>query len=280
MQKARKKMIFFIICVLFVIFFILITNAYYPLRSFLLMFPVSKYHQYTGLFRYIPLSVPSGSLPGRGSFFPYVLYFNAGKGFTKYLNAKEDIQLSIIYNFGNFRCGKKYAAYFDPQSDLYGAFYGAYAVNSKALFFAEDGQVKIEKLATVPAYDQKHLVMPSIGLPPGKVTFTVEAVEVQRGVSYIDIPGWCKMDAVIKTNTPAHRYRTRQLGYLQYGVPKGLEVETDYQVMRLAARAYCRYFEEYNATLVFYILAKERGVVEEIDTRILSRSVLKQSHKH
>ena len=75
---------------------------------------------------------------------------------------------------------------------------------------------------------------------------------------------------MLKTNTPAHRYRTRQIGYLQYGVPKGLKVKSDYQVELLAARVYCRYFAEYNATIVFYIMAKDRELVEEIDTVILS----------
>lgn len=270
----------FLVFTLLVVLFVFVTNFYYPLRSYLIMFPVSKYYQFTGLFREIPLHIPSGSLAGRGSFFPYVLYFNAGEGFARYLNLKEDIQLSIIYNFGNFSFGKKYAAYFDPQSDLYSAFYGAYAVNNKELFFTADGKIKIEKLTAVPAYDQKYLVMPAIGLAANDVTFEADSITIEEDVHYIELPGWGRIDAMLKTNTPAHRYRTRQIGYLQYGVPKGLKVKSDYQVELLAARVYCRYFAEYNATIVFYIMAKDRELVEEIDTVILSRSLLKKKKEY
>ena len=101
--------------------------------------------------------------------------------------------------------------------------------------------------------------------------------EVQRGFR-IDIPAGAKWTPSLKPICLPTAIAPGN--WVIYSGYPSLEVETDYQVMRLAARAYCRYFEEYNATLVFYILAKERGVVEEIDTRILSRSVLKQSHKH
>ena len=94
------------------------------------MFPVSKYHQYTGLS--VTYFVSSfRKFAGPGQFFPYVLYFT-GKGFTKYLNAKEDIQLSIIYNFGF--CRRKMLPTLIRMHLI--AFYGALPM----CLFAEDAK--------------------------------------------------------------------------------------------------------------------------------------------
>src|SRR5690554_3767690 len=99
--STRKTIIIIMIFLIAVAAYL--SNLYYPLRSYLIMYPVSKYHQYTGLFRDIPLHIPSGSLAGHKDFFPYVLYFNANQGFARYLGLNQDLQLSIIYNFGDFR---------------------------------------------------------------------------------------------------------------------------------------------------------------------------------
>ena len=134
--------------------------------------------------------------------------------------------------------------------------------------FTADGSIRLSQLALVPHYDQKYLVLPAIGLPSKEVIFQAESIELEENVTYLNIPGWYKMDAEIYTNMPAHRYRTRQLGYLQYGSPKGLEnVTEDYRAERLCARAYCRFFEEYNATVVLYIMAKNKDIAEQIDRK-------------
>lgn len=271
----RKKTAFVLLLAAALIFTFRLTGIYYPLRTYLLMYPLSRYYKNTGLFRDIPLGIPAGKLPGVGSFIPFMLYFNADEShFARWMGYEGDLTLSIIYNFGGFCYGRSYADYFDPAAGLYSAFYGAYAVNNKDLFFTADGSIRLSQLALVPHYDQKYLVLPAIGLPSKEVIFQAESIELEENVTYLNIPGWYKMVAEIYTNMPAHRYRTRQLGYLQYGSPKGLEnVTEDYRAERLCARAYCRFFEEYNATVVLYIMAKNKDIAEQIDREILSRSV-------
>ena len=274
--KGKYKFIIILFCAA-VILFVLLTNMYYPLRSYIIMFPLSKYYQYKGLFRHIPLSIPSGDLTQGQSFYPFILYFNAKQGFARFMGEEEeDLQVSIIYNFGGFRFGSPYADYFDRDADAYSAFYGAYAVNNRDLFFSAEGNPLTEKIGSIGHYDQRYLVMPSIGKAAGDVVFEQKVISVTRNVRYIGIEDWFRIDAALLTNGAAHVYRSDQLGYLQYGVPKGLFADVDYQPQEFSARAYCRYFEKYDATIVLYIIAKNNRVVEQIDRQILSRSVLKQ----
>lgn len=267
-MKKRLWATAVVLAVLFVYF----THLYYPLRSYLIMLPVSKYHQQTGLFRHIPLRIPSGSVDG-DRYYPISLYYNAGEGFARYAN--REVNVSILYNFGGFRFGKPYAGYFNPEAATFASFYGAYAVGGADPVFPSDGEIDLDFLALIPEYDQKYLVMPSIGLPPRNTVFEHRPQFVRENITYIGYPGWVQVDSIVTTNSPSHNYQSRQRGYLQYGVPRGLPVGEDYTVADFYGRAYARYFAAYDTTLILYIIARDEVVAEAIDRDILSQTTFK-----
>ncbi|NLN07598.1 MAG: hypothetical protein GX167_08275 [Firmicutes bacterium] len=248
--------------------------GFYSLRSYLVMFPISTYYRLTGLFRDIPLSVPGGKI-GEEAFYPFALYFNAKESFARFMGGEEGLELSIIYYFGGFARRSKSAAYFNPGSETFSAFYGAYAVNNKSLFFTPDGKLLPEQIGKVARFDQQYLVMPAIGLSPSRVVFDYRIVSVTEDVFYAKQSGWHRVDAIIRTNSPVHRYRGWQPGYLQYGLPmapgNGGE---DYGPQEFFGRVYCRYFPEYEATIVLYLMAKDRQTAEQIDRTILAKARL------
>ncbi|MBS4537631.1 hypothetical protein GOQ27_04100 [Clostridium sp. D2Q-11] len=273
--NKSSKIVFIILMTVLILF---ITNIYYPLRSYIIMYPVKTYYRNTGLFNDIPLKIPSGKISNKESFYPFVLYFNSNEGFKYYVD--RDVDLSIMYNFGGFKLGKKNSSYFDPKSDYYSSFYGAYAIktdNSTPFGFDKDKNINIDLLSKVPEYDQKYLVMSSIGLSPNNVTFDYNIKTIKEDIKYINSMDWLMVDSQIKTNAPVHKYKKHYNGYLQYGIPKELNnLSKDYPIMKLHGRMYIKYFKEYDSTIVFYILGKNKDIVDRIDENIVSKSYFKK----
>lgn len=273
-----KKKFVFIIVFFTLILSIYISNIYYPLRSYILMYPLKTYYKHTGIFNNIPLKIPTGKINNEGNFYPFTLYYNSDEEFGNYVN--KDVQLSIIYNFGGFTFGKKHSYYFDTKSDYYSSFYGAYAIksNDKTIFgFDNKEKINLDLLSQIPKYDQKYLVMPSIGLSPKDVTFSYSINNITDNINYINSNGWIKIDSNIKTNAPIHKYKKHYNGYIQYGTPKDLKnVKTNYPIINMYGRMYIKYLEEYNSTLVFYILGMNEDIVNKIDTNILSKSYIEK----
>lgn len=272
-MRINKKSLLIIPLIIFILF---VTDLYYPLRSYLIMYPVKTYYKKTGLFNSIPLKIPSGEINNKEKFYPFLLYFNSNEGFGNYID--KDVDLSIIYNFGGFNIGKKHSTYFDPDSDYYSSFYGAYAVksNENAPFgFKVDENIDIDLLSKIPEYDQRYLVMSSIGLSPRDVIFEYDISDVERNIEYIGSKNWIKVDSKIKTNAPIHNYKEHDNGYLQYGIPKELDYrENDYPIMNLYGRMYIKYFDKYDSTIAFYILGKNKDIVDRIDENIVSKSYM------
>lgn len=245
-------------------------HGFYPLRSYLVMFPVSTYYRLTGLFRDIPLSIPGGRI-GEEAFYPFALYFNAKESFASFMGGEEGLELSIIYYFGGFARRGKSAAYFNPAAATFSVFYGAYAVNDKSLFFTPDGRLLPEQVGKVARFDQQYLVMPAIGLSPSRVVFDYRIISLTEDVFYAGESGWHRVDAHILTNSPAHHYRSPQPGYLQYGLPVSpADGSEDFQPQEFYGRVYCRYFPEYKVTIVLYLMAKDKETAEQIDRMILA----------
>lgn len=276
MINKKNNTIIFIVFLLLVIIFI--TDLYYPLRSYIIMYPMKTYHKKTGIFNDIPLKIPSGEINNNSSFYPFVLYFNSNKGFSQYIN--KDVNLSIIYNFGDFDFGNKYSNYFNPNSHYYSSFYGAYGIKTKddiPFGFNSNGSIDLDLLSSIPEYDQKYLVMSSIGLSPRDVTFEYTINNIEENMNYMNSNDWIRVDSQIKTNSPIHKYKKHYNGYIQYGVPKEIDnITEDYHIVDLYGRMYIRYFKEYDSTIVFYALGKNKEVIDKIDKDILSESYIKK----
>jgi hypothetical protein len=237
------------------------------------MYPFSKYEQQTGLFRDIPLRISTGSIDD-ARFYPFALYFNADDSFSSYIN--ENVRLSIIYYFGGFGFGDQYSSYFDDNASTFSSFYGAYAINNKDFIYSSN-EINLESLAKIPEFDQLYLVMPTIGLPANEVVFSHELIDMEKDIEYISHKNWTRIDSMITTNSAIHKAKTHHRGYIQYGVPKGLHYDgEDYPVVDQYGRVYVKYFEEYKSTIVLYIIAKNKTIVDEIDHSILSNAVIRR----
>jgi hypothetical protein len=139
--------------------------------------------------------------------------------------------------------------------------------------FLENGEINAEELSKIPEYDQKYLVLSSLGCPAEQRVFHEDILSIDYDVSYIGFNDWVQIDSEIKTNSPIHEYTRFQQGYLQYGRPMGrLGRKEDFPVIPLKGRVYARYFEEYQAAIVLYIMAPSWETINECDQGILSKT--------
>jgi len=255
---------------------------YHALRSYVIMFPYSFYHTQKSLLHkndYI-IDIPSNNKSKMDSWYPGMLVFHDEFGFEKWVN--EPVELTVLYRFGGFKFGSGHSTYYDHTSNQFSSFYGAYLVGNKNDFdptygYNEEQDVVISEIMRIPEYDQRLLVMPSIGLSPDHVIFEVEIVDVINGLSYASESGleWSKVDAYIRTNSPQHFYQKHQRGYLQYGIPiappDGLN---DFYPITLAGRIYVTKNENDNTLIALYVLAVDFETVDQIDKQILSDTII------
>lgn len=272
MKKKNKIKIIIIIILLILIY---ISNLHYPLRSYIAMYPLKIYYKNTGLFDDINLKIPSGKIE-KENFYPFMLYFNSDKGFSNYIG--KDANLSIAYNFGGFKFRNKNSSYYDKDSDLYSSFYGAYIIDSdddNSFGFNENGHIDVDLLAKVPEYDQKYLVLSSIGLSSKNSVFENDIIDMKENIKYIDIDDWIKIDSNITTNSPIHENTNFYRGYIQFGIPKS-EANKNFPLINIYGRMYVKYFKEYDRTIGFYILGKNKNIVDKIDKEIVSKSKIER----
>jgi len=276
--RCRKKVLAVILISLMIIVYI----HYHALRSYVIMFPYSYYHSQQSLLKKNDYLIRTPSHNGfiTDSWYPGMLVFHDEYGFEKWVD--EPVELTVLYRFGGFKFGSDYSTYYDHTSDRFSSFYGAYIVDNKidtdtTYGFNEEQEVVISEIMSIPEYDQRWLVMPSIGLSPDHVIFEVEIVDVVNDLNYASESGlkWSKVDAHIITNSPQHLYQNHQRGYLQYGVPKtppdGLN---DYYPISLAGRIYVTKNDTDNTLIALYILAVDFETVDEIDNQILSNTTI------
>ena len=273
-MKRKYLIITFIFLVLILI---VISPLYYPLRSYIIIVPYSyKTNLDTGLNKLnVDLDIKGGLSTKKRDWYPYVLYHKADDGFSRY-NGK-DLSLTILYNFGHFESNGT-SSYYNPNSPYYSSFYGGYVIYNKEnpdkpYGFNDDGSINYDEISLIPKYDQTNLVLPSLGYPSNKVVFENEITNMVENVNYIGMDGWTKIDGTIVTNSPLHKSKNHQRGYIQYGKPNDKHyTEEDFPIINLKGRVYVNYIEEHKITLVLYILAPSIKTIDECDNNILSKS--------
>lgn len=240
------------------------------------MLPYNRMHQKDSVLdkNQIAFQIPGGRSTSKADWYPFVITFNDDKGLSNYLG--ESVEFTVLYNFGCFQFREGTSSYYNPESPYYSSFYGGYIVKpavERKFGFLEDGTIHAEELAKVPEYDQKYLVLSSLGCPHQQRVFQEEIVSIQYNVDYAGYQSWVQMDSDIRTNSPVHEYQGFQQGYLQYGRPMGrFHYDEDFPVINLKGRVYVRYFEELQATIVLYAMASSWNTIEEIDQDILSQT--------
>ncbi|WP_459129766.1 hypothetical protein [Guggenheimella bovis] len=163
-------------------------------------------------------------------------------------------KLTIYYNFGKFEHFR--SNFYHRESDTYNSHFGAYLL---------EGMRTEEEILESFRYDQTMLVLPSIGKMDG--VFCV--LEMERK----ETRGMVRIDATVETNSPLHKKKGFFTGYLQYGSPS-YEGE-DYPVEKSEARIYIHYLKDKDATVITYVMAKNKEIVERYSKEILERIVIK-----
>ncbi|WP_427339356.1 hypothetical protein [Caloranaerobacter sp. DY30410] len=276
----RKKLFLFtlILCILF----FLKTNIYYTLKSYIIMYPYSYYNRLNSITykRNIKFYIPSGIITKEKDWYPFVLTFNDNEGFSKYTGKK--LSLTIFYNFGHFKFKEGFSSYYDQNSPYFSSFYGGYVIYNNenpddSYGFNIDGKIKIEELESIPRYDQTRLVLPSLGCPEHKIYFKSKIDKIEYDIEYLGIKDWVKIDSIVTTNGPNHKYKEKHLGYIQYGKPPANYSGEDFPLVNLKGRIYAKYFDNYKMTIILYIVAPNIDTIENCDKNILSKSKIKST---
>ena len=277
-MKKRKRL-WILILVLLLCIALLLSPVGAPIRSYAVMRPYSSFCYRDSLMKTdsIRFRIPGGASTKKPDWYPFVMTFNDNEGLSGYLG--EQVEFTILYNFGHFPLWKGTSSYYDPGSDYYSSFYGGYIIKPgdkcRRFGFLPDGEINAEEIVKVPEYDQRALVLSSIGCSWEQSVFREEISSIQYAVQYAGYRDWARIDSGIRTNSPVHQYRGFQQGYLQYGRPQGrFSYSGDFPVIDLKGRVYVRYFEEYQATIVLYIMAPSLDTVNECDREILSKTII------
>ncbi|MCD8036757.1 MAG: hypothetical protein LUE88_05150, partial [Clostridiales bacterium] len=218
------------------------------------------------------MSIPGGLSTPESDWYPFVMTFNDDIGFQNFTGNK-NLSLTILYNFPAFSAIKGCSRLYDPSSPYCSSFYGAYAVSSSDSAhygFNADGSLDEDSISQVPQFDMQRLVLSAFGLKSADMVFDWSKTD-SGSAEYAGYDDWVWVDAELTVNSSAHTADGFLQPYLQYGVPH-YDTETDFEPIKMYGRVYARYFDEYNCSIFFYILAADADVIDECDQNILSKS--------
>jgi hypothetical protein len=239
---------------------------FYPLRSYVVMSVYSGQHSNESVLKKngFSLDIPSGE-----GWYPFVMTYNAD-GFDSWSGI--DADMSILYNFGAFDTATRTSSFYDVDSDKYCAFYGAYVLHQNdGVFGFTDGEVDMDAITQAVKYDYTQLVLAGFGCDD--IVFDVDEFDIQPDMSYAGRDGWTRIDAAITTNGVAHQFIESKTAYLQYGPPTK-PVDEDFSVTTLQGRLYIKYIEDYDCTVMLYVIAPNANAVETCDDDVLSKAVI------
>ena len=131
------------------------------------------------------------------------------------------------------------------------------------------GEIDIDEIAGVPMFDYKYLVIEDLGC--GNPVFEILEYEASEVEEYAGYEGWVRIDAKMLSNSPSHTRHESRLGYIQYGRPLNNSKDDFYEI-ELYGRMYARYFEEFQSTIVIYVMGADKGMTERCDSELLSKT--------
>lgn len=245
------------------------------MRSIAFMYPYSYIHHRKGLLKQegIALSLPSGLQIKGPDWYPFVMTFTDDQGFSAYVGA--DLAYTILYSFPHFDMKQGGSVYYQPDSPFYSSFYGAYVIQNKDTtqgpYGFKNNKVDLKQIELLTKYDQLKLVLPSLGCPEVLMEFNTTINNIKEDITLSGIKGWTRIDGTIITNSPLHRYKGHQQGYIQYGHPPRDWQGEDFALLELQGRVYVKYFEKQRITMVFYLMGRDQNFVEEWDQKLFSR---------
>lgn len=246
---------------------VLIFWFFYPLRSLIVMSVYSGQHSSESVLKQHGFSV---DMPTGQGWFPLVMTYNAD-GFSAWSGI--DADMSILYNFGAFDAATRTSSFYDVNSDKYCAFYGAYVLHKDDGVFGltDNADVNMYEITQAVEYDYTQLVLAGFGCE--NIVFNVDDYALQHGAAYAGSGGWTRIDAAITTNGVAHQFIEGKTAYLQYGPPMQT-VNEDFDVTALQGRLYIKYIEDYDCTVMLYVIAPDTDAVDACDKDILSKTTI------
>ena len=271
MKKINFAIIFILIIVL------LIPGPYkYLLRSISVMSVYSNLHesQSNAAFH---IKIPGGLITPEKDWYPFVMTFNADKSF-QYYTGRENINLSIMYNFPEFSPEAGYSMLYDKSSEYYNSFYGAYIVDDPEKIYGfektENGlKINPDEVADVAAFDFSRLVLGDFGLKYKNFIFETDIADIEENITYMGMDDWIKSDINLTVSGAEHNPNGFVASYIQYGTPK-ISTETPFEPVNMYGRIYAKYLPKYNQSIFMYIVASDKTVLEECDKNILSKSIM------
>ncbi len=209
-------------------------------------------------------------IPLVGGWYQQMLVFNA-EGFADWSGIEAD--MSVLYTFGGFDLARRTSVLYDPNSDKYSAFYGAYAVQKDGGVFGFDGSgaLDMDEVTAAVKYDYTRLVMANFGCP--EPVFEAEDMSMRENAVCSGSGGWTRIDAKLRVNGAAHTYKEDAPAYLQYGKPMRTD-EPDFAEINMVGRIYAQYFPSFGCTVMMYCIAPDIKTVDACDTEALQQSVI------
>ena len=219
-------------------------------RSMMIMRIYSEYNEKESLLSEKKIQL---SIPGGGNWYPFVMTFCDNHGFSSWMD--EELKLTILYNFPRFSWEQGTSLIYDPDSDYYNSFYGAYLVertNGMPYGFDEEGNVVPDEIAEVTKFDFWRLVLEDIGMPKEMRCFEWEICEIEKNLQYVGDDGWTRISAKVKVNGMYHQPDEYAMSYLQYGKPKINRAVNEYEVTEMDGLIYGKHYEDLNVSVFFY----------------------------
>ncbi len=202
-------------------------------------------------------------IPASKGWYPFVITFNPTSFGTW---SKTNAEMSIMYNFAKFDFETLSSGIFDSESQKQSSFYGAYALTQETGYFGyENNKINLDEIALTFKYDYRLLVLSDLGcMHP---VFEIVESHIEENVSYLNFDGWTRIDAVMNTNSMLHTYKENHTSYIQYGKPSS--PNDDFPIIDMYGRLYIRLFEEYNSTVIVYVMSPYKETIDQCDKEIL-----------
>ena len=278
-KKHRKMLIFFVALGAFLILF------FAPPAKYLISITVMPIYSQLCKKDSIPdkenisIHIPGGFRTPERDWYPFVMTFQANEGFRKF-TGNDTVSLTILYNFPAFSLTRGCSRLYDTHSPYYNSFYGAYFVQQEGApygFTKQSGgslQVDYHSISQIPQFDFQTLVLREFGLTSENAVFDWKITNTKEHISYVGHKEFVQIDALLTVNGASHVKKEFQASYLQYGIPN-FPCNDELSPITMYGRIYCRYFEEWDTSVFFYIIASDKTVLENCDSQILSKSILK-----
>lgn len=245
--------------------------------AFVWLYPLLQSHAVMGVYSALQMEGSvmreyniSVDIPREDGWYQQMLVFNAD-GFAGWSGI--DADMTVLYSFGAFDLARRTSSLYDPDSDKYSAFYGAYVVGKDggAFGFDEGGKLDVNEVTAAVEYDYTRLVMANFGCEDTE--FKVRDMTTLENAVCAGGGGWTRIDAELRVNGTAHTFRGDKLAYLQYGKPMRT-VKTDFAEIDMAGRVYAKYFPSSGCTVMMYCIAPDAETVDACDADALQRSVI------